>query len=63
MTNGSTFKERAHLLVDSLPDDADWKELAAEIAVLQDIEEGLYDSDDGNLLENEEVRLRYEGGE
>jgi len=63
VTNGSTFKERAHLLVDSLPDDADWKELAAEIAVLQDIEEGLYDSDDGNLLENEEVRLRYEGGE
>jgi hypothetical protein len=63
MTNGSAFKERAHLLVDSLPDDADWKELAAEIAVLQDIEEGLYDSEDGNLLDNEEVRLRYEGGE
>ena len=63
MTNGSTFKERAHLLVDSLPDDADWKELTAEIAVLQDIEEGLYDSEDGNLLDNEEIRLRYEGGE
>jgi|RhiMethySRZTD1v2_1073278.scaffolds.fasta_scaffold4386079_2 hypothetical protein len=59
----STFKAQAHLLIDSLPDDANWKMLANEIAVLQDIEEGLADSDEGNLLENDEVRLRYGGGE
>jgi hypothetical protein len=59
----STFKAQAHLLIDSLPDDANWKMLANEIAVLQDIEEGLADSEEGNLLENDEVRLRYGGGE
>ena len=58
-----TFKAQAHLLIDALPDDANWKMLANEIAVLQDIEEGLADSEDGNLLSNEEVRRRYEGGE
>ena len=63
MTNGSTFKERAHLLVDSLPDDADWKGTDRRDRGPQDIEEGLYDSEDGNLLDNEEIRLRYEGGE
>jgi hypothetical protein len=59
----STFKAQAHLLIDSLPDDADWHLLANEIALLQDIQEGLADSEEGNLLENEEVRLRYGGGE
>ena len=59
----STFKAQAHLLIDSLPDDANWRMLANEIALLQDIEEGLADSDEGNLLENDEVRLRYGGGE
>jgi hypothetical protein len=59
----STFKAQAHLLIDSLPDDATWKMLANEIAVLQDIEEGLADSEEGNLLDNDEVRLRYGGGE
>ena len=59
----TSFKAQARLLIDSLPDDANWKMLANEIAVLQDIEEGLADSEDGNLLENEEVRLRYGGGE
>ena len=58
-----TFKAQAHLLIDALPDDANWKMLANEIDVLQDIEEGLADSEDGNLLSNEEVRRRYEGGE
>jgi hypothetical protein len=60
---GTTFKAQAHLLIDSLPDDATWKMLANEIAVLQDIEEGLADSEDDNLIENDEVRLRYGGGE
>ena len=59
----TSFKAQAHLLIDSLPDDATWKMLANEIAVLQDIEEGLADSEEGNLLENDEVRLRYGGGE
>ena len=59
----TSFKAQAHLLVDSLPDDANWRQLASEIAVLRDIEEGLADSDEGRLLDNEEVRLQLEGGE
>ena len=59
----TSFKAQAHLLIDSLPDDANWRQLANEIAVLQDIEEGLADSDEGRLLDNEEVRLQLEGGE
>jgi hypothetical protein len=59
----TSFKAQAHLLIDSLPDDANWRQLANEIAVLQDIEEGLDDSDEGRLLDNEEVRRQFEGGE
>jgi hypothetical protein len=59
----TSFKAQAHLLIDSLPDDADWRMLANELAVLQDIEEGLADSDEGNLLDNDEVRRQFEGGE
>jgi hypothetical protein len=59
----TSFKAQAHLLIDSLPDDANWRQLANEIAVLQDIEEGLDDSDEGRLLDNDEVRRQFEGGE
>ena len=59
----TSFKAQAHLLIDSLPDDANWMQLANEIAVLQDIEEGLDDSDEGRLLDNDEVRRQFEGGE
>jgi predicted transcriptional regulator len=63
MNESTTFKAQAHLLIDALPDDANWKMLASEVAILMDIEEGLADSEDGRLLDNDEVRRQYEGGE
>jgi hypothetical protein len=63
MAEMTDFKRRAHELVDNLPDTAEWRELANEVAIVQDIEEGLADSNAGLLTENAEVRLQYEGGE
>jgi hypothetical protein len=63
MAEMNDFKRRAHELVDNLPDTAEWRELANEVAIVQDIEEGLADSNAGLLTENSEVRLQYEGGE
>ena len=57
------FKELAHALVDNLSDVADWKELATEATLAQDIEEGLSDSEAGNLTDNDEVLRMYEGGQ
>ena len=50
------FKQRAHELIDQLPDDADWKDLAYEVSIVQDIEEGLRDSAAGRVVSNNEVR-------
>ena len=38
------FKQQAHELVEWLPETADWKDLAYEASVLQDIEEALLDN-------------------
>jgi predicted transcriptional regulator len=53
------FKQQAHELVERLPDSADWKELAYEASVLQDIEEGLRDSDANRVVDNSEVRRQF----
>lgn len=53
------FKQRAHELIERLPDTADWKDLAHEASVLQDIEEGLRDSEAGRVVDNDEVRRRF----
>ncbi|HZF29234.1 MAG TPA: hypothetical protein VE907_08965 [Gammaproteobacteria bacterium] len=55
----SDFKQRAHALIDRLPEDAGWKDLAYEISIIQDIEEGLTDSDAGRVTENNDVRRRF----
>jgi predicted transcriptional regulator len=55
----SNFKQRAHALIDRLPEDADWKDLAYEISIIRDIEDGLADSDAGRVTENNEVRQRF----
>lgn len=62
MPNPSTaasFKQQAHALIDHLPEGANWKDLAYEISVIQDIEEGLADSDAERVTENNEVRRRF----
>jgi len=54
-----SFKQRAHTLVDQLPETADWKDLVYEVSVIQDIEEGLRDSDADQVTENAIVRKRF----
>ncbi|MGH8579753.1 MAG: hypothetical protein ACREVK_06390 [Gammaproteobacteria bacterium] len=54
-----TFKQRAHNLVDQLPDTADWKDLAYEASVMQDIEEGLRDSESDRITDNATVRKQF----
>jgi len=58
-TASLSFKQRAHALIDQLPETADWKDLAYEASVIQDIEEGLRDSDAGRVTDNSEVRRKF----
>lgn len=59
MTATASFKQRAHALVDQLPDTADWKDLMYEASVIQDIEEGLRDSDAGLGVDTAAMRKRF----
>lgn len=58
-TTAPSFKQQAHALIDHLPDDANWKDLAYESSIIQDIDEGLADSDASRVTENNEVRRRF----
>lgn len=58
-TKAGDFKRRAHALIDRLPEDAGWKDLAYEVSIIQDIEAGLADSEAGRVVENNEVRRRF----
>jgi hypothetical protein len=53
------FKQKAHELIDQLPEGAGWKDLVHEVSVMQDIEEGLADSDAGRVVDNAEVRRQF----
>lgn len=55
----SSFKQRAHALVEQLPDTADWKDLAYEASVIQDIEEGLADIAAGRVTDVKDVRREF----
>ena len=54
-----TIKQAAHQLIDQLPDEASWKDLIYELSVMQDIEEGLEDSDAGRVVDNATVRREF----
>ncbi len=54
-----TIKQAAHQLIDQLPDEASWKDLIYELSVMQDIEEGLEDSDAGRVVDNTTVRQQF----
>ena len=51
-----TPKQQAHELIDALPDDATWADLAYRIEVRADIEEGLADVEAGRVLTTAELR-------
>jgi len=55
----ASLKQTAHQLIDELPDDASWKDLIYELSVLQDIEEGLNDSEAGRTIDNATVRKQF----
>jgi hypothetical protein len=53
------IKEKAHQLLDNLPDSATWEELMYRIYVREAIEAGIQDSDQGRTLGVEEVRKKF----
>ena len=52
------IKTEAHRLVDDLPLEATWEDLAERIYIRQAIERGLADADAGRVQTTEEVRAR-----
>lgn len=57
---GSAFKQKAHQLIDTLPEAADWEELAEQIEIILDLRAGLADSAADQVIDN--ARLRSEFG-
>ena len=57
----SALKQKAHEIVDRLPEQATWSDLAYEIKVRQKIEEGIRDLDEGRTTPHEQVRVRFLG--
>jgi predicted transcriptional regulator len=54
-----TPKEQAHALIDGLPDNATWSELAYRLEVRADIEEGLADVEAGRVVSTAELRRDF----
>lgn len=55
----TNVKEAARKLIDQLPDDISWDELAYRIEVRASIERGLAAADAGRLIPHEEVKRRF----
>lgn len=53
-------KQQAHELIDQLPDNATWDEIAYRMEVHASIERGLADSDAGRVTSQEEVEKRFD---
>ena len=58
MADSPNIKPDAHRLVDSLPDSANWDDLAYEVYVRQAIENGLVQADAGPLVSHEDALAR-----
>ena len=52
-------KEKAHQLLNNLPDSATWEDLMYRIYVREAIEAGLKDSDQGRTVDVAEVRKKF----
>jgi hypothetical protein len=52
-------KEKAHQLLNNLPDSATWEDLMYRIYVREAIEAGLKDSDQGKTVDITEVRKKF----
>ncbi|MEO8276997.1 MAG: hypothetical protein ABI639_12335 [Thermoanaerobaculia bacterium] len=54
----ATAKQEAQRILDSLPDDASLEQIQYHLYVVQKIEAGLRDAEEGRLLSQEEVERR-----
>ncbi len=52
-------KDRAHEMVDRMPEGSTWDDLIREIYVRQVVEQGLADSEAGRTADVADVRRRY----
>lgn len=52
-------KDAAHQLIDQLPDEVSWDELAYQIEVRASIERGLADAEAGRLIPQEEIERHF----
>ncbi|MFU8831924.1 MAG: hypothetical protein ACNA7J_07170, partial [Wenzhouxiangella sp.] len=55
----TAFKERAHQLIDSLPESADWDELIEKARYLAAVQRGLDAADCGDFADPERVRKMF----
>ena len=54
-----TPKQKAHALIDQLPDNASWHDVTEALAVVEDIEAGLFQSDAGQGEDTPTLRKRF----
>jgi len=54
-----SIKEKAHQLLDNLPDSATWEDLMYRIYVRKAIEAGINESNHGQVVEVREVRRKF----
>jgi hypothetical protein len=55
----AAIKQRAHELIEALPDDASWQDLLYAMEVRSDVEAGLADVEAGCLTDAEDLRKEY----
>ena len=53
------IKQKAHRLLEHLPDKATWDDLMSQIYVRQTIEAGIKDSDEGKTVDVKKVRKSF----
>jgi len=53
------IKQRAHELIEALPDNATWQDLLYALELRADVEAGLADAKGGRLTEVDELRRNY----
>jgi hypothetical protein len=54
-----TFREEAHALVESLPEDGTWEDLMYEIYVHESVQRGLEDGRAERTHTSEEIRAKF----
>ncbi len=55
----TNVKQAAHQLIDRLPEEVTWDEVAYQIEVRASIERGLADADAGRLIPQEEIEKHF----